>query len=87
MSVLTEASNLLSSSQGSLVYHLLLLWAVWFALGMAWGEWRRSRQEPAQRLLLVLAGLLLLRLAYAVSSLIASTAWVHPVVLLPPLER
>ncbi|MDD3824873.1 MAG: ATP-binding protein [Anaerolineae bacterium] len=87
MYVLSEAGKLLSSPQGSLVYHLLLLWALWFGWGMARGEWRRSRQEPAHRLLLAMGGLLLLRIVYVAGSLFASGGRVDPVVLLPPLEH
>ncbi|RPI57461.1 MAG: GAF domain-containing protein, partial [Chloroflexi bacterium] len=87
MVVLSEAAKLLSSPQGSLVYHLLLLWALWFGWGMARGEWRRSRQEPAHRLLLAAGGLLLLRIVYVAGTLFASGGWIEPVVLLPPLER
>ena len=87
MFVLSEAGKLLSSPQGSLVYHLLLLWALWFGWGMARGEWRRSRQEPAHRLLLAMGGLLLLRIVYVAGSLFASGGRVDPVVLLPPLEH
>jgi len=87
MFVLSEAAKLLSSPQGSLVYHLLLLWALWFGWGMARGEWRRARQEPAHRLLLAMGGLLLLRIVYVAGTLFASGGWIEPVVLLPPLER
>ncbi len=87
MLVLTEAGKLLSSPQGSLVYHLLLLWALWFGWGMAGGEWRRARQEPAHRLYLAVGGMLLLRIVYIACSLFASAGWIDPLVLLPPLER
>jgi signal transduction histidine kinase/GAF domain-containing protein len=87
MLVLTEAGKLLSSPQGSLVYHLLLLWALWFAWGMARGEWQRARQEPARRLLLAVGGLLLLRIVYVAATLFASAGWIKAVAVLPPLER
>ncbi|MGC9332813.1 MAG: ATP-binding protein [Anaerolineae bacterium] len=87
MSVLLEASKLLSTSQGSLVYHLLLLWAVVAGLGMAWGEWRRARQEHAQRLFAAMAGVVLLRALYAIAALLAATGWGNEIILLPPLER
>jgi signal transduction histidine kinase/GAF domain-containing protein len=87
MSGLSEVSNILSSSLGSLVYHLLLLLAVQAALGITWGERRRGRQEQAQRLLLAMLGLTAVRIAYVVAALVASSGWARPEVLLPPLER
>jgi signal transduction histidine kinase len=87
MLVLIEAGNLLSSPQGSLVYHLLLLWALWFGWGMARGEWRRARQEPARRVYLAMGGMLLLRIVYIGATLLASGGWIDPVAFLPPLER
>jgi signal transduction histidine kinase/GAF domain-containing protein len=87
MLVLTEAGKLLSSPQGSLVYHLLLLWALWFGWGMARGEWQRARQEPARRLVVAVGGLLLLRIVYMAASLLTSAGWAGAVALLPPLER
>lgn len=87
MTLLLKASEILSTPQGSLVYYLLVLWAVIAGLGMAWGEWRRARNEQAQRLLLAMGGLVLLRVVYAVVALIASADWLDRMVLLPPLER
>jgi signal transduction histidine kinase len=87
MSVLLEASKLLSTPQGSLVYHLLLLWAVVAGLGMAWGEWRRARHEHAQRLFVAMAGVVLLRALYAIAGLLAAMGWGDEIILLPPLER
>ena len=87
MSVLTQAGAILSTPQGGLVYYLLILWAVVAGLGMAWGEWRRTRGEQAQRLLIALAGLFLARLAYALGVLLTAADWFAPLNLLPPLER
>ena len=87
MSVLSEVSNILSSSLGSLVYHLLLLLAVQAALGITLGERRRGRREQAQRLLLAMIGLTAVRLVYVGAAFVASSGWVRPEALLPPLER
>jgi len=87
MSVLAEAGKILSTPQGSLVYYLLILWAVIAGLGMAWGEWRRARREQAQRLLIAMGGLVLVRVLYAIGALLATAGWISPTVLLPPLER
>ncbi len=87
MWILSGVGEILSSSLGSLVYHLLLLLAVQAALGMAWGEWRRARHEQARRLLLAMAGLTGVRLSYVVSALPVLAGWVQPSLLLPPVER
>lgn len=79
--------EVVSSSLGSLVYHLLLLLAVQAAVGMAWGEWRRARHEQARRLLLAMAGLTVARVSYVIAALLASAGWVQPSLLLPPIER
>lgn len=87
MPVLVEASEILSTSLGSAVYHLLLLWAVVSSVGMAWGERRRAHHEQTQRLLLGMAGLALMRAVYVGAALVAAGGWADAVVLLPPLER
>lgn len=87
MSVLSEASRILSTSMGSVGYHLLLLWAVVSSLGMAWGERRRAQHKHTRRLLMGLAGLALVRVIYGVAAFVVAGGWVEQVVLLPPLER
>jgi signal transduction histidine kinase/GAF domain-containing protein len=80
MEILSEASKIISSPLGSLVYHLLLLLAVEAALAMAWGEWHRAQREQAKRLFFAVGGLILVRVPYLVGALLAPD-W------LPPLER
>jgi signal transduction histidine kinase/GAF domain-containing protein len=87
MPVLVEASEILSTSLGSVVYHLLLLWVVVSGVGMAWGERRRARHEQTQRLLLGMAGLVLMRAVYFGAALVVAGGWADRAALLPPLER
>jgi signal transduction histidine kinase len=87
MPVLAEASEILSTSIGSIVYHLLLFWAVGLSLAMAWGERRRARHEQTQRLFVGMAGLALMRGIYVVAAFVVAGGWVDQVLLLPPLER
>ncbi|MBN1660950.1 MAG: GAF domain-containing protein [Anaerolineae bacterium] len=87
MPILLRATEVLSTTQGSLVYHLLVFWAVMAGAAMALGEWRRTRQEHTYRLALALSGFAAARAVYAVGALFAAWNWVSPVVLLPPLER
>ena len=87
MTVVQGASEILKSTEGSLVYYLLVFWAVVAALGMAWAEWRRARNEQTQRLFLAMGGLVLVRAVYALVSIIATASAIDRWVLLPPLER
>ncbi|HSR32290.1 MAG TPA: hypothetical protein VLY63_17145, partial [Anaerolineae bacterium] len=86
MGVLSKVGELLSTPQGSLVYYLLVLWAVMAGFGLALGEWRRARSERARRLLMAMGGLLLVRTVYAVGALVTSLGWINPKILLPPFE-
>lgn len=87
MAVQSAVGNFLSTSLGSLVYYLLVLWAVLAGFGMALGEWQRTRNERVQRLLIAMGGIVLVRAVYAVAALIASAGWIESEVVLPPLER
>ena len=87
MWILTEISNILASPLGSLVYHLILLLTVEAALGMAWGEWRRTRREQAQRLLFAMGGLIIVRVVHLVAGVIVALGWAEGWILLPSLER
>lgn len=87
MPVLAKASEILGTSIGSMVYHLLLFWAVGLSLGMVWGERRRARHEQTQRLFLAMGVLALVRGLYVAAAFVVVGGWVDQVVLLPPLER
>jgi len=87
MSVLTEASKILSTPEGGLVYYLLVLWAILAALSMAGGEWRRARTVHATRVVFALVGVGSGYLAYALAALVASMGLIEQVIALPPLER
>jgi hypothetical protein len=86
MSILMRAGDILGTSLGSFFYHLLMLLAVEAVLAMAWGEWRRARDEQARRLLLAMAGLAGARVLYIVAALLALTGQVSAARLFP-LER
>jgi signal transduction histidine kinase/GAF domain-containing protein len=87
MVILSEISKILSTPQGTLIYYLLVFWAVIAGLAMALGEWRRAHDEVAQRLLLAMGGLVLVRVVYAIVALLAAADWIDGLVFLPPLER
>lgn len=87
MSALPNVGEIVSTSLGNLVYHLLLLLAIEAGLAMAWGEWRRDPRERTQRLLFAFVGITLVRACYVVAALVVRAGWLSPDVLLPPLER
>jgi len=70
-----------------MIYYLLVFWAVVAGLAMALGEWRRSRDELAQRLALAMGGLVLVRVVYIAVALLAAARLLDGSVFLPPLER
>lgn len=86
MPILTRLGEFVGSPLGSFVYHLLLLLAVEATLAMAWGEWQRTRDEQARRLLVAMAGLAGVRLLY-IGAVLLTAAKLVPVTRLPPLER
>jgi two-component system phosphate regulon sensor histidine kinase PhoR len=87
MAVLSEASKFLSTPEGGLVYHMLVFWALFASLGMAWGEWKRARNEHGQRLLVAMAGMLAARAVYAMAALVTSLGWIEQAAVFPPLEQ
>ncbi len=79
--------ELLSTSPGGLVYHLITLFAIEAALGIALDEWQRTHQEEHQRALFAFAGLLFARMALMVMALLDWQGVLSAAPLLPPLER
>jgi signal transduction histidine kinase len=87
MSIVSNALNLLSALPGGLVYHLVTLFAIEAALGMALGQWQRTRQRGPFRMVVAFGGLLLMRLCLMLVALLAWQGFLDPAVLVPPLER
>lgn len=87
MTSLWDSSGIMSTPQGGLVYYLLVLWPVIAGLSMAVGEWKRTRDDLAQRLSFALGGMLLVRAIYALAALVSALNLIESDVLLPPLER
>ncbi len=79
--------ELLSTSPGGLVYHLITLFAIEAALGIALDEWQRTHQEEHQRALFAFAGLLFTRMVLMVMALLDWQEVLVAATLVPPLER
>jgi PAS domain S-box-containing protein len=87
MSIISYALNLLSAPPGGLVYHLVTLFAIEAGLGMALGQWQRTRQKAPLRIAVAFGGLLLMRLCLMLVALLAWQGFLDPATLVPPLER
>ncbi len=62
--MLTDLSQLLNQPPGSLVYHLVTLFALQIIFGLALGVWRRDRQNRgAMRMMAASGGIFVMRLA------------------------
>jgi signal transduction histidine kinase len=87
MSIISNALTLLSALPGGLVYHLVTLFAIEAAFGMALGQWQRTRQRGPWRMAVAFGGLLLVRLCLMLVALLAWQGFLDPAALVPPLER
>lgn len=87
MSIIFGALNLLSAPPGGLVYHLVTLFAIEAAFGMALGQWQRTRQKGPLRMAVAFGSLLLMRLCLMLLALLAWQGFLDPAALVPPLER
>ena len=87
MSLILNALNLFSAPPGGLVYHMVTLFAIEAALGMASGQWQRTRQKGPFRMAMAFGGLFLMRLVLMLVALLAWQGFLDPATLVPPLER
>ncbi len=92
MEILQQTAAQVSELPGSLVYHLVLVFALGTAWAVALGAWWRGRaQRPADptaaRLALATGGIFLLHAASLALALLAAAQLVDPFILLPPFER
>ncbi|HEY4689996.1 MAG TPA: ATP-binding protein [Anaerolineae bacterium] len=88
MQSLAQILNLLTQPPGSLVFHLITLFALMFMLYAAIGQVRaRGSAEPFPRLHWAAGGVLLGRVILMVAALLESSGVFPPRSILPPLER
>jgi len=84
----SDLIELLTSPNGSLVYHLVALFAIYLILGIAFGHWNRHRRDPAAtRLLVVGAGFAIARMLLMLVAVLDLVGLASPNTFLPPLER
>lgn len=82
-----QAAEFVSEAPGSLAYHLVLLAIFQVALALTLTEWRRERNLPNTRPLLVAAGLFLIAAVNFVIDLLAAAGLLEGRLLVPPLAR
>lgn len=87
MTLLFQAIALVSEPPGSLVYHLVLIFALEAAAAIAVSHWWRKRGAPEARLALAASILFLLRFLSLVLALFASVELINPLLIIPPLDR
>jgi len=87
-SFISDFIKLITTPDGSLVYHLVALFAIYLVLGIALGHWNRYRSDPmAARLLVTGIGLALARMSLMLVAVLDLVGQVSPAAFLPPLER
>ncbi|MBU0703053.1 MAG: hypothetical protein KKC18_04225 [Chloroflexi bacterium] len=87
-SFISDFIKLITTPDGSLVYHLVALFAIYLVLGIAFGHWNRHRHDPAAvRLLVMGMGLALARMLLMLVAVLDLAGQMSPAVFLPPLER
>jgi len=90
MNIFQQAAALVSDSPGSLVYYLVLLFALGAAAAVAFSQWRSARPAPdaARGRLALSAGLLFgLHLLALLLALLAAVGILDALVVVPPFER
>jgi len=87
MSIFVQAIALVSEPPGSLVYHMVLLFALEAAAAIAVSHWWRKRGAPEARLALTASALFLLRLLSLVLALLASVTLINSLLVIPPFDR
>ncbi|MCW5862481.1 MAG: hypothetical protein KIT52_05200 [Anaerolineae bacterium] len=88
MAFLQEIITLLSRPPGSVIFHLLTLFALQVVLALAGAHWRRDpNDEAARRMTLAAGGMLIARLLLLLVALFVDQDPERARVVLPPLEQ
>src|SRR5512140_3606644 len=84
---LERVSSFLTTQEGSLVYHLIVLFSIASALQSAYVHWRSSEFPQASRTLFGLIMLMAAQRSGFTVILLGKLNLLHPEVILPPLDR
>jgi signal transduction histidine kinase len=88
MAFLQQIIELLSRPPGSVIYHLLTLFALQVVLALAFSRWQRdANDEAARRMTFAAGGMLLARLLLLVVALFVDQNPERARIVLPPLEQ
>lgn len=87
MRLVQDFIELITIRPSALVYHLVILFSIQLIAGVAIGHWRRRRDEPATRMLVMGIGLFLARAILMLVALLDSVGLVPSAAVFPPLER
>lgn len=84
---LSQIFSLLTTPQGSLVYHLILVFSIGSALQAAYMHWRSSEFPQARRTILGLGLLLTAQIGLFLVSALGTQGFLNLPLFLPPLDR
>jgi signal transduction histidine kinase len=88
MAFLQQIIELLSRPPGSVIYHLLTLFALQVVLALAYSRWQRdANDEAARRMTLAAGGMLIARLLLLLVALFVDQDPARARIVLPPLEQ
>ena len=85
--LLEQVSAFLTTPEGSLIYHLILVFSIGSALQSAYVHWRSSEFPQASRTLFGLIMLMAAQLAVFTVSVLGLLGLLNPQIILPPLDR
>lgn len=88
MAILEQIIELLSRPPGSVIYHLLTLFALQIVLALTYSHWQRdANDESSRRMTFAAAGILLTRLILLFAGLMIAGDPARARIVLPPMEQ
>jgi len=87
VALLAQVSSFLTTPEGSLIYHLILVFSIGSALQSAYVHWRSSEFPQARRTMFGLIMLLAAQLSLFTVSALGALGFLNLQLILPPLDR
>jgi signal transduction histidine kinase len=87
VALLEQVSSFLTTPEGSLIYHLILVFSIGSALQSAYVHWRSSEFPQASRTMFGLIMLMAAQLLVFIVSILGLLEFLNLQVILPPLDR